>query len=58
MFLVVLEAELIEATLLAQASWSAPHAERNHPCLLFVVLGAATVQRLCRIHASVTFGSL
>jgi len=49
---------LIEATLLAQASWSAPHAERNNPCPLFVVLGAATTRRLCRIHASVTFGSL
>ena len=41
----------------------APHAERNHPTdehllPLFVVLGAAASQRLRRIHASVTFGSL
>jgi 4,5-DOPA dioxygenase extradiol len=41
----------------------APHAERNHPTgehllPLFVVLGAASSQRLRRIHASVTFGSL
>jgi 4,5-DOPA dioxygenase extradiol len=41
----------------------APHAERNHPTdehLLpfYVVLGAASVPRLVRIHASVTFGSL
>jgi hypothetical protein len=49
---------LIEATLPAQASWSAPHAERNNPCPVFVVLGTATTRRLCRIHASVTFGSL
>jgi aromatic ring-opening dioxygenase catalytic subunit (LigB family) len=61
--LVVLEAELVEATLLAQVSWSAPHAERNHPTdehllPLFAVVGAAGSERLRRIHASVPFGSL
>jgi hypothetical protein len=61
-FLVVLEAELIEATLLAQASWSSPHAERNHPptsiCCHFSWCSAPAAQRFRRIRASVTFESL
>jgi 4,5-DOPA dioxygenase extradiol len=56
-------AEAGDAASLLDYRARAPHAERNHPTdehLLpfFVVLGAATSQRLRRVHASVTFGSL